>query len=228
MKKEVKEEKTKKTVKKKKEKVAKSDVSVRGANQLQTRQVLLILLMLLLVIGVCFGFTFAWIKMNEQKEKEEEDKIATLEVYMEGTDSSSFVIDDPFPMNETGGESTNPYKFTLINNGTRSVNYSLDLVEDTDAIAKCAEENGGTACKTITKNALLYSIKKDGGEFVNKGFVKDHLGGIDMGIVPAPTTPEGEKVEYELKIWVDYDTEEDCEGAKFFGKIEVKTMAGDE
>ena len=45
-----------------------------------------------------------------------------------------------------------------------------------------------------------------------------------MGIIEAGDA----ETNYELKLWLDYDTEIDFTDAKFFGKFEVRTMVGDE
>ncbi len=203
-----------------------STVEPKKTDQLEMRQILLILFMVVVVAGVCFGFIYAWIKMNERGDATEQERLAQLSVQVAGTDSSKIVMKDIYPMNEAGGLSTDPYIFVLTNTGEYSVNYSLNLVEDEEAKAACSEENQGVACKTISVDSIHYSIKKDGGEFTS-GLLKDDHGVIDMGIVPAKTGDENPQVRYELKLWVDYDTEEDWDGAQFLGKIEVRTQAGE-
>lgn len=191
-------------------------------DQLKTRQSLLILLLVLVVVGTCAGFTFVWIKMNE-RELKEELKLGSIEIIVDDTNSSSIVMDDPYPMTEEGGLSREPYKFFLKNTGMYKINYSLNLVDDVDAIAKCAEENNGIACKTVNIDTIRYSMKKDG-NVLSTGLLKDSKGVIDMGII-APIGDESTGiVNYELKLWVDYNTPDNMEGAKFYGKIDVRVQ----
>ncbi len=199
------------------------EVQKINVKQLRFRQIMLVLLLLLLVLGISFGFTYAWMKMNEKENLTEEQKLASLEISLDKTNSSSIVLDDLYPMNEIGGLSTDPYKLTLKNNGKYSINYALNLEDDLDAIQQCSEENEGVACKTISRDELHYSLKKDGGEISN-GLLKDSHGVIDMGIIEADAT----EINYELKLWLDYDTEIDFTDAKFYGKFEIRTMVGDE
>lgn len=193
-------------------------------DELKTKQIFLIIIMLITVAGICFGFTYVWVLMNEKEETKEESKFGSLEVIVEGTNSSSIVMDDPYPMNEVGGLSTDPYKFTLKNTGNYDMNYSLNLVEDTEAIKKCTEESNGLACKTVSVDAIRYSIKKNG-TIISTGLLKDSRGVIDMGTISASSEENANTVNYELKLWVDFDTSpEEVMNAQFFGKIDVRTQ----
>lgn len=205
-------------------KKTKTEVKKNKLDELKTKQIFLIIIMLITVAGICFGFTYVWVLMNEKEEIKEEAKFGSLEVVVEGTNSSSIVMDDPYPMNEAGGLSTDPYKFTLKNTGNYDMNYSLNLVEDTDAMKKCAEESNGFACKTVSVDSIRYSIKKNG-VIISTGLLKDSRGVIDMGTIPASSEENENTVNYELKLWVDFDTSpEEVMNAQFFGKIDVRTQ----
>lgn len=187
-------------------------------NTLERRQVLLIVVMVIVTALICFGFAFTWLLMNRKAESEIHNGM--VEISMENTEGSSLVIEDAFPRTEVGGLSTDPYRFSLRNIGDYEVSYSLVLLEDENAVQACMDENDGE-CKTVTVNSLRYSLKKNGEQFTS-GLLKDSQGVIDMGVLKPAEESETNVAQYELKIWVDYDTKEETEGAKFFGKVDVR------
>ncbi|MEG1495563.1 MAG: hypothetical protein RR047_02705 [Bacilli bacterium] len=188
-------------------------------NEMKLRQILIIILMTLVVAGICAGFTYIWAVMSKDNSKNIV-KTTSLEVMVEDTKNSSLVIKDVIPMTEIGGLSTNPYHFTLKNTGSKPVNYSLSLVSDEEAINKCKNESKDKTCLVVTPDVLRYSLKKNG-NILSTGLLRDNAGVIDMGNI---TNSGDNKVSYELKIWVDYETNENTEGAQFFGKLDVKAQ----
>lgn len=205
-------------------KVEKTPVK-KGLGELRKRQILLITGILALVLLLCFGLTYVWIVVN-QREEAKRPKTGFLSIAVNDSTTSSLVMENPYPMNETGGLSTDPYKLTLENESKYIMNYALVLKEDEDALKKCAEENDGVECKKVSIDSLRYSIKKNGG-VLSTGLLKDSKGVIEMGMME-PTSDENDtKVDYELKLWVDYDTTEDLTDAKFYGKVDVLVQIGE-
>lgn len=196
----------------------------KGMNELKKRQALLIGGILLLVLLLCFGFTYVWIMVN-QREDAKRPKTGFLSVTINDSTTSSLIMENPYPMNETGGLSTDPYKLTLENESRYTMNYALVLKEDEEALKKCREENNGVECKKVSIDSIRYSIKKNGG-ILSTGLLKDSKGVIEMGVMEPTSEKNDTKADYELKLWVDYDTTEDLTDAKFYGKVDVLVQMG--
>ena len=92
------------------------------------------------------------------------------------------------------------------------------MISDEDQIEECKRENNGEDCKVIPTSAIRYSIVKNDWTR-SSAILADDQNTIDMGVIEPG---EDNKIQYQLKIWVDYDTTIDTEGSHFFGKLVVE------
>lgn len=190
----------------------------KKVDEYQKRKVGVVLLILLLTALVIFGFVYVWLAMDQISKGDRviSTDLSMLVLEMEEGSASKIVLKDTYPMNEAGGLSTKPIKFSLVNNGDSASKYVIKLVEDEDAKTNCENTEG---CKTIPISELKYFISKDAWSKEISSVVEDK-NNLDLGIVEVG---EGNKIKYILKIWVDEDTDVDVNDATFFGKLVIES-----
>ena len=180
-----------------------------------------VMVLLILVAGlVCFGFVYVWLIMDTKKTQVNyQTDVTQLEIALDNSDNATLDLIDTFPKTEAGGLSSTPYTFTLTNNGTKDAKYTISLVSDEKQIEECKRQNNGEDCKIIPDSAIRYSIVKN--EWTrSSALLTEDQNTIDMGVI---SPGESNKIQYQLKIWVDYDAEVDTENAHFYGKLIVDT-----
>lgn len=188
-------------------------------DELEVRKFWVMVLLILVAGLVCFGFVYVWLIMDTKKEVTYETDVTQLEIALSNSEDATLDLIDTYPKTEAGGLSGTPYTFTLTNNGDRDAKYTISLISDEDQIDACKRENNGEDCKVIPTSAIRYSIVKNDWTR-SSAILADDQNTIDMGVIEPG---EDNKIQYQLKIWVDYDTTIDTEGAHFFGKLVVET-----
>lgn len=188
-------------------------------DELEVRKFWVMVLLILVAGLVCFGFVYVWLIMDTKKEVTYETDVTQLEIALSNSEDATLDLIDTYPKTEAGGLSSTPYTFTLTNNGDRDAKYTISLISDQDQIEECKRENNGEDCKVIPTSAIRYSIVKNDWTR-SSAILADDQNTIDMGVIEPG---EDNKIQYQLKIWVDYDTTIDTEGAHFFGKLVVET-----
>ena len=188
-------------------------------DELEVRKFWVMVLLILVAGLVCFGFVYVWLIMDTKKEVTYETDVTQLEIALSNSEDATLDLIDTYPKTEAGGLSSTPYTFTLTNNGDRDAKYTISLISDEDQIEECKRENNGEDCKVIPTSAIRYSIVKNDWTR-SSAILADDQNTIDMGVIEPG---EDNKIQYQLKIWVDYDTTIDTEGAQFFGKLVVET-----
>ncbi len=187
-------------------------------DEFKKRQIGVVALIIIVTALVTFGFVYVWLAMDqiESGDRVISTDLSMLVIEMADGSSSKIVLTDTYPMNEAGGLSTKPIKFSLVNNGDSASKYVIKLVEDEDGITNCNNTEG---CKVIPISEINYSISKDSWS-KEISSVSEDKNNLDMGIVEVG---EDNKINYNLKIWVKEDTEEDINGATFYGKLVIES-----
>lgn len=192
---------------------------VKKMDELQVRKFWVMVLIILVSGLICFGFVYVWLIMDSAKQEETLPAISQLNIALENSADASLTLIDTFPKTIDGGMSTVAYKFKLTNAGEANSKYVVSLVPDEEAANECKISHNGEECILIPTSSIRYSIVRNSWTH-ETAILGDDQNNIDMGIIE----PGDENaISYELKIWVDYDTNFDTTNAFFFGKLEVET-----
>jgi len=161
------------------------------------------------VIGVSFA-AFVW---SDNSEKEQKIAVGNLNLAI-SSDSAPLGSGLNYPVNDTDVGSLEPYTFTVTNNGSLSANYTIKLVDDTDAIA-----SDGCAGNQIDKN-YVYGNVSGASSISNTSLTKLMNTNLDMGILLP-----GESKTYNLKLWIYQTVPNSVIGGHFHGKIQLETSS---
>lgn len=118
-------------------------------------------------------------------------------------DGDVISISNAFPVSDAVGKQSNPYKFSLINESTKDVNYTVSLVPQ-------AVEQG---FETIPNTALkVYLTDGTDAEVIKDVTLISALGNntLATGVIPAKSGSENTKLDFNLRLWIaDTATDQD-------------------
>ena len=159
------------------------------------------------LILVIIGISYAWLHVTLRGEKKVSIIGDKLELILDET-NEGIQIGKTLPVKDEQGKEVEAYTFTLENKGNQKIDYSIYLDTDSEAMKECLE------CQELSEKDIRYELKindiysietLDSSRLLDKGTI----GGL-------------EKISYELKIWLNYDADNDAQGKVFYGKIRVE------
>ena len=142
----------------------------------------------------------------------------------EETDGIALNLENAIPETDKEGLSRDGYKFVVTNTGNIPASYELKL------------NSTGTLSEDYIKYSLIEKdyLKKDDGTYYNGGIYSSQanssvlsnngisplLSSISNNKLDGTTLLPGEKIEYELKLWIAYDaTAEQVSGKEYESKV---------
>ncbi len=167
------------------------------------RNLILIGVFILIGIGVLLGTSYAMYRVTTQGTKKVSIAAGSFKIDFE--EGEYINLKDIGTMRDSEGKETDPYTFTITNEGTLKAYYRITL-EDEKAI-------GNTTL--LDTQYLKYELKKDNGKVI-EGTVKDLI-----NFVEGEPLEVGGKVTYELRLWLDEKTPNSEMGKTYQSKVAV-------
>ncbi len=176
--------------------------------------------MTLVLILVIIGISYAWLHVTLRGEKKVSIIGDKLELILDET-NEGIQIEDAVPVKDEQGKEVEAYTFTLENKGNKKIDYSIYLDTDSEAMkecSKCEEEDADSEsscveCQELEEKDIRYELKIDN---LYNTETLDSSRLLDKGTIGT------EKISYELKIWLNYDADNEAQGKVFYGKIRVE------
>ncbi len=159
-----------------------------------------------IVIITLIGISYAWLHVTLRGEKEVSIIGDKLELILDET-NEGIQIGKTLPVKDEEGRQVEAYTFTLENKGNQKIDYSIYLDTDSEAMKECVD------CQELSEKDIRYELK------INNIYSIETLDSsrlLDKGTIGT------EKINYELKIWLNYDADNDAQGKVFYGKIRVE------
>lgn len=168
----------------------------------------LIILVLLLVLII--GGSFAWLRFQLTGANSNVLRAGSLSLKLDESATDGILIEKAIPVSDTSGLSQEGYTFSLVNNGSNSVNYTIYL-DDLDL------EDGETR---MPDNVVKYSLTKndttqDTAYISSTGENPKRI--LDSGTIEANTTNN-----YTLKVWIASEAKNEIMGSVFYTQLRVE------
>ena len=165
-------------------------------------QTWILIVSICLVILVVIGSSYAAFVWNDTGSNQSVSS-GNYTIEIENTSGTTITLANAYPMSDTEGKATTPYKFTIRNSSNIDVEFSLKLVDD------------GTS--TINKEYLKVNLT--GGNNIDvavlKGLPDNEL---DAGILEANSSKN-----YELRLWISNSAPNSTIGGQYSGKLTLDT-----
>ena len=163
------------------------------------------LLLVVLLLGVSYAL-FTITLFGKKKVSIIADK---LELVLDESETEGIEIKGAVPIEDKEGIKGKVYKFSIENKGNRDIEYQVYLDTDSEAMKECSK------CEELREKDIRYEISIEGQKTIE---TLDAGRMIDRGVIKG----NNDKKNYELKIWLNYDADNEAQGKVFYGKIRVE------
>ena len=164
-----------------------------------------IIIIILLIIGIAFAYFTT--TLNGSKDY----VIRAGSLKLDLTEENELTLERVIPVEDSEGMSLDGFSFSLTNEGDIDTDYTIYL----DDVALNEGES------RISDTALRYSLVKN--NVVGQASDLVSMGSNPNRVVDSGTISPDEKINYTLKIWVDYDaTSEVAGGRTFKGALRIE------
>lgn len=171
----------------------------------KSRSLIVIAIVLVLIIGV----TYAWLTLTLGGTKTNVIRAGILDLTLDDTTSEGILLEKAIPMFDKKGLETTAYTFTVKNNGTNKVNYTLYL--DDEAL----ETDEVRMNDKYVKYSLIKNDEEVAKELLTEiGENPDRV--LDSGIIDG-----GDTNSYTLRVWIDKDADNDVMGTIFYARLRL-------
>ena len=172
----------------------------------------IVILVLVLLIVLIIGLSYAWLMTTLNGKKDVSILVDTIDLELDESASNGIQLVNAIPTYDDEGKEGEPYKFSLTNKSIIDLYYSLSLIDDEELISSC-QTTDGSACELLDAKDIRYEIKV--GDTSYTGTLSDSPV-IYHGVIDA-----SEKVDCELRLWLNINAGNDVMGKAFLGKLQV-------
>ena len=172
----------------------------------------IVILVLVLLIVLVIGLSYAWLMTTLQGEKNVSILVDTIELELDESASEGIQLVNAIPTYDSDGKEGTAYKFSLNNKSRIDLYYSLSLIDDEELISSCVTTDG-SSCELLDTKDIRYEIKV--GSDTYTGTLSDSPV-IYHGVIDA-----SEKIDCELKVWLNINAGNEVMGKVFLGKLQV-------
>lgn len=181
--------------------------------KVKKRKVFILIISLVVTIIVVLGVSYALLQKNVVSDNGKIIyKVGDLEVKLDESGSKDISLTNAMPTEDSDGLKNEPYSFSLVNNGSQRLKYTIYLEDDTDAKNKC-----GTNCELISDEFIRYNLATD-----EKTLKTDSLSSNDSkiytGIISGNSTDK-----LSLRVWLSINADNSVMNKYYFGKLRVET-----
>lgn len=169
-------------------------------------------IILVLLIVLVIGLSYAWLMTTLQGEKNVSILVDTIDLELDESASEGIQLVNAIPTYDDDGKESSSYKFSLTNKSRIDLYYSLSLIDDEELISSC-QTTDGSDCELLDVKDIRYEIKI--GDISYTGTLSDSPV-IYHGIIDA-----SEKIDCELRVWLNINAGNEVMGKVFLGKLQV-------
>ena len=182
------------------------------------RKDLLILLFLMFITVLVIGTSYALLTKNIiGGSNKVVYKVGDLEVKLDETGSKDISLTNTTPEEDSEGLTNEPYSFSIVNNATTDLKYTIYLEDDTDAKNSC-----GTNCELVPYNFVKYNLSSDS-ESLKTSTLSSSSTELYTGTITSKSTDK-----FNLRVWLSIDADNTVMNKYYFGKIKVAINQGDD
>ena len=182
------------------------------------RKDLLILLFLISITVLVIGVSYALLTKNIiGGNNKVVYKVGDLEVKLDESGSKDISLTNATPQEDSDGLTNDPYSFSLVNNATTDLKYTIYLEDDTDAKTSC-----GTNCELVPYNFVKYNLSSDSTS-LKTNTLSSSSTELYTGTITSKSTDK-----FNLRVWLSIDADNTAMNKYYFGKIRVVINQGDD
>ena len=182
------------------------------------RKDLLILLFLISITVLVIGVSYALLTKNIiGGNNKVVYKVGDLEVKLDESGSKDISLTNATPQEDSDGLTNDPYSFSLVNNATTDLKYTIYLEDDTDAKTSC-----GTNCELVPYNFVKYNLSSDSTS-LKTNTLSSSSTELYTGTITSKSTDK-----FNLRVWLSIDADNTAMNKYYFGKIKVVINQGDD
>ena len=168
--------------------------------KIKGRQQVALFLFLLGMICLLSGTSYAFYEVLYEGRTENKLEAGSFAIAFENK-SNTITLDNAYPMSDEEGNNLDPFRFSITNNGTLASKYQLSIEEDSK--------------NTLSRGYLKYSLKRNNEEITSSSTLSSLI------IVDNQTLAPEAVDNYELRIWIDYNTPNEAMNQIWKGKIKL-------
>lgn len=172
---------------------------------------------IVVVLILIIGGSYAWFKIQKTSDTVNKIKVGSLELKLDDNSSKGIKLLDQVPMSYQQGITTKEYTFTLTNESSATMDYTIFL-ED---ISTYLDDNGKEVTispeEKLGDNAIRFILLKNGEEAQasnSKLLSQDPGRAIDTGTIAGNKT----QYTYSLRVWIDSKAGDDKKENEIMGK----------
>mgnify|MGYP004594868483 FL=1 len=144
-------------------------------------------------------------------------QVGDLEVKLDESSSKDISLTNAIPEEDSEGLTNEPYSFSLVNNATTDLKYTIYLEDDIDAKNKC-----GTVCELVPYKFIRYNLSIDN-ESLKTDSLSSSSNELYIGTINSKSTDK-----FNLRIWLSIDADNTAMSKYYFGKLKVVINQGDD
>ena len=184
---------------------------------MKKKKIFFLVIFLILLIGI-IGVSYALLQKDIIGSNEKIIyKIGDLEVKLDESGSKDISLVNAAPQEDSDGLSNEPYSFSLVNNATTDLKYTIYLEDNSDAKNKC-----GTDCELVPYKFIRYNLSND-----NESLKTNNLSAssteLYTGTISSKSTDK-----FNLRVWLSIDADNTAMNKYYFGKVKVVINQGDD
>ena len=184
---------------------------------MKKKKILFLVIFLILLIGI-IGVSYALLQKDIIGSNEKIIyKIGDLEVKLDESGSKDISLVDAAPQEDSDGLSNEPYSFSLVNNATTDLKYTIYLEDNSDAKNKC-----GTDCELVPYKFIRYNLSND-----NESLKTNNLSALSTELYTGTISSKSTD-KFNLRVWLSIDADNTAMNKYYFGKIKVVINQGDD
>jgi surface protein len=172
------------------------------------------LMAIVIVLILLLGLSFAWLTLTLNGTKNVVVKSGTLSVVLDDSTSTGISLTNAYSISDEDGLATDPYTFTITNNGTLNSNYTIYLDDNT-------LETGETR---IDDSAIKYNLK-EGNATINTALLST-TGTNPNRVLKTGYIKPGITKTYTLRVWIADSADNTAMNKVFRGKLRVEATVG--
>ena len=185
---------------------------------MKRREKYILIISLILGIIMIFGISYALLQKDIIGSNGKIIyQVGDLEVKLDESGSKDISLTNATPDEDSEGLSNEPYSFSLVNNATTDLKYTIYLEDDTDAKNKC-----GTDCELVPYKFIRYNLSSDS-ESLKTDSLSSSSNELYTGTISSKSTDK-----FNLRIWLSIDADNTGMNKYYFGKLKVVINQGDD
>lgn len=178
-------------------------------------QVLITAISVFAIVITMIGGSYAIFSSTSKADEYNVLKVGQLEIsYVDtGTGFGDILsLNGAYPMSDTEGAKSSPYRFSITNTGTITADFKIKILYDESII-----EEDGCEDKLLPQKYIKYKFDNEDATLLSNMESEDYL------IYEATDLLPGSSEIHEIRLWIDESATNDILGKHFHGKVVVES-----